>query len=177
LAANNGCNGKKEYEMKRFTGLIFFVLAIACLPARNSGAQNEYTMILVSGQGSLVKAQTWIDFLRKNELTVEHYVLSELDQVKDRPYITIMGGLDEAGFKEVLTEVIGAAETASLAEEGAKKMFLKEDVWKPGQKVLVFAGCDADAAAAARTESKDTWMEYLTEWFDLEDAPGGLRPY
>ena len=164
--------------MKRAPGLFFFVFAvIACLPAPISGVQSEYTMVVVSGQNSLVKAQTWIDFLRKNELTVDHYVLSELDQVKDSPYITIMGGLDEAGIKEVLAEVIGEAETAALAEKGAKRMFLKEDVWKPGQKVLVFAGCDAAAAAAARTESKESWMKYLTEWFDLEDAPGGLRPY
>lgn len=163
--------------MKRIAGLIFSVFIIACLLMPSSSAQDEYTMILVAGQSSLVKAQTWIDFLKKNELTVEHYVLSELDQVKKYPYITIMGGLDESGIKELLTEVIGAGETASLGEKGAKKMFLKEDVWEPGQKVLVFAGNDIAAAAAARTESRDTWMEYLTEWFDLEEVPGGLRAY
>jgi hypothetical protein len=163
--------------MKYVAGLILSVFIIAYLIPPSSAAQDEYTMILVAGQGSLVKAQTWIDFLHKNELTVEHYVLSELDQVKKYPYITIMGGLDEPGIKELLTEVIGAAETSSLAEKGAKKMFLKEDVWTPDQKVLIFAGSDTDAAAEARTESRDTWMEYLTEWFDLDDMPGGLRPY
>ena len=163
--------------MKHAACLVFSVFIIACLTSSSSAAQDEYTMILVAGQGSLVKAQTWIDFLNKNELTVEHYVLSELDQVKKYPYITIMGGLDEPGVKELLTEVIGAVETASLAENGAKRMFLKENVWTPGQKVLIFAGSDADAAAAVRTESRDIWMEYLTEWFDLEEIPGGLRPY
>jgi len=163
--------------MKRIAGLIFIVLIVACLMLPSSGAQDEYTMILVSSQGSLAKAQTWIDFLKKNELTVEHYVLSELDQVKKYPYITIMGGLDEPGIKELLTEVIGAHETASLGEKGAQQMFLKEDVWEPGQKVLVFAGNDVAAAASARTESRDAWMEYLTEWFDLEEVPGGLRAY
>ncbi len=163
--------------MKRIAGLIFSILMIACLLVPSSGAQDEYTMILVAGQGSLVKAQTWIDFLKKNELTVEHYVLSELDQVKKYPYITIMGGLDESGIKELLTEVIGADETASLGETGTGQMFLKEDVWAPGQRVLIFAGNDVDAAAEARTGSRDAWMEYLTEWFDLEEVPGGLRAY
>jgi hypothetical protein len=163
--------------MKHIAGLIFTVFITACLMSSPSAAQDEYTMILVAGQGSLVKAQTWIDFLKKNELTVEHYVLSELDQVKKYPHITIVGGLNEPGIKELLTEVIGAAETASLAEKGAQKMFLKEDIWAPGQKILIFAGNDADAAAEARAESRDTWMEYLTEWFDLDDIPGGLRPY
>jgi hypothetical protein len=163
--------------MKRIAGLIFSVLIIACLLLPSSGAQDEYTMILLASQGSRVKAQTWIDFLKKNELTVEHYVLSELDQIKKYPYITIMGGLDEPGIKELLAEVIGAEETASLGEKGAHQMFLKEDVWEPGQKVLIFAGNDVDAAAEARTGLRDTWMEYLTEWFDLEEVPGGLRAY
>lgn len=163
--------------MKRIAGLIISVLILACLLLPSSGAQDEYTMILVASQGSLVKAQTWIDFLKKNELTVEHYVLSELDLVKKYPYITIMGGLNESGIKELLTEVIGADETASLAGKGAKQMFLKEDVWASGQKVLIFAGNDVESAAAARTESRDTWIEHLTEWFDLEEVPGGLRAY
>ncbi len=163
--------------MNRIAGLILSVFIVACLLVPSSAAQDEYTMILVAGQSSLVKAQTWIDFLKQHELTVEHYVLSELEQVKKYPYITIMGGLDEAGIKEVFAEVIGADETAALTEKGSKKMFLKEDVWEPGQKILVFAGDDVAAAAAARTESRDTWMEYLTEWFDLEEIPGGLRPY
>ena len=163
--------------MKRIAGLIFSVFIIACLLLPSAVAQDEYTMILVASQGSLVKAQTWIDFLKQNELTVEHYVLSELDQVKKYPYITIMGGLDESGVKELFTEVIGTDETASLGESGAQKMLLKEDVWEPGQKVLIFAGNDVAAAAEARTESRDTWMEYLTEWCDLEEVPGGLRAY
>jgi hypothetical protein len=163
--------------MKRMLKWAFSVLVIAFLLSSLSKAQIEDTMILVAGQASRVKAQTWIDFLKKNEITVDHYVLSELDKVKGKKYITIMGGLDEAGIKDLLTEVVGAAETALLAKKGAKKVFLKEDVWTPGQKVLVFAGSTVEAAATARTESRDTWMEYLTEWFDLEEAPGGLRAY
>ncbi len=157
---------------------IFPVLVAVFLPLSTLGVQVEDdAMILVAGQASLIRAQTWIDFLTKNEVTVQHYVLSELSEVKNKPYITIMGGLEETGIKDILNEVIGAAETASLASEGAKKMFLKEDVWKPGQKVLVFAGNDAEEAAAIRTESRETWMEYLEEWFDMEEIPGGLRAY
>jgi hypothetical protein len=163
--------------MRHMLKWAFSVLVIAFLLSSLSKAQIEDTMILVAGQASRAKAQTWIDFLKKNEIAVDHYVLSELDKVKAKKYITVMGGLDEAGIKDLLTEVVGAADTASLAKKGAKKMFLKEDVWTPGQKVLIFAGSNVEAAAAARTESRDAWMEYLKEWFDLEEVPGGLRPY
>jgi hypothetical protein len=143
----------------------------------SSGACAQDSMTLLAGQASLVKTQTWIDFLKKNEIAVDHYVPSELAKVKDKKFITIIGGLDEPGVKDILMEVCGAADVASLAARGSKKMYLKENVWKPNQKVLVFAGADADAAASVRTESRETWMKYLKDWFDLGDSPGGLRAY
>jgi hypothetical protein len=151
------------------------ISASLILSASTAGAQDSMT--LVAGQGSLVKTQTWIDFLKKNEITIDHYVLSEFAKVKDKKFITIIGGLDEPGVKDIIAEVCGGAEAASLAVKGAKKMYLKENFWKPGQKVLIFAGADADGAAAARTESRETWMKYLKDWFDLGDSPGGLRAY
>jgi hypothetical protein len=164
-------------EKVRMKNWIFPAIIAASLLLAASGARAQDAMSLVAGQASLVKTQTWIDFLKKNEIAVDHYVLSEFAKVKDKKFITIVGGLDEPGMKDIITEVCGAAEAASLAVKGAKKMYLKENIWKPGQKVLIFAGADADAAAAARTESRETWMKYLKDWFDLGDSPGGLRAY
>ena len=73
--------------------------------------------------------------------------------------------------------MIGEAEVASLEAEGAKKMLLKENVWKPSQKVLIFTGGNAEDAAAARSDTREKWMDLLQEWFDLEEIPGGLRAY
>ena len=163
--------------MKRAPGWILAAFILSLLLPAALTAQTEETLYLVAAKDSRVKAQPWIDFLQRYDLPVEHYVLSELDLVKNHDYIAIAGGLDETGFRDVLKGVIGEAAVASLETGGAKKMFLKENVWKPGQKVLVFAGKDAAAAAAARSESRETWLEYLKEWFDLEDVPGGLKAY
>jgi hypothetical protein len=163
--------------MKSVLKCILSAFIMACLMLPLADAQDEEVLTLVAAQGSRVKAQPWIDFLMKNQLSVDHYVLSELDRVKEKPYVTVTGGLDEPGIKELLTHLIGAEEVASLATEGAGKIYLKENVWNSNQKVLVFAGSDAAAAADARAESRDTWMEYLMEWFDLEEVPGGLRAY
>ena len=168
---------KKECEMNRAPKWIAAAFIFALVLPVASKAQSGDTLYLVAAKESRIKAQPWIDFLKTYDLPVEHYVLSELDLVKDQDYIAIAGGLDESGIQDLLVEVIGDSEVASLQAEGAKKMFLKENVWKPGQKVLVFAGNDAEAAAAARSEAKETWMEYLEEWFDLEEIPGGLRAY
>jgi hypothetical protein len=152
-----------------------FIAILLISPALK--AQDDDAMALLAAQASLIKAQKWIDFLKQNEIPVDHYVLSEFEMVKERRFITIMGGLDEAPIQAIITELVGADEASSLAKKGAKKMLLKEDVWKPGQKILIFVGSDAEAAAAIRTESRDEWMEYLDEWFDLGEGPGGLRAY
>ena len=142
-----------------------------------SEAQTGEPLFLVAAKESRVKAQQWIDFLKLYELPVEHYVLSELDMVKDHDFIAIAGGLEEEGIRDLLKSVLGDDEVSALEKADSGKMILKENVWKPGQMVLVFAGSDAESAAAARSETKETWMEYLEEWFDLEEVPGGLRAY
>jgi NADPH:quinone reductase-like Zn-dependent oxidoreductase len=48
--------------------------------------------------------------------------------------------MDEPGIKEVITEAVGEAEASTLAKAGAKKMFMKENSWVAGQRVLVHAG-------------------------------------
>ena len=153
-----------------------FILAVFLLSSP-TWALAQDTMYLVAGQASLVKAQRWMDFLKKNEITVEHAVPSELASVKKKKYVTIIGGMDEPGMKDILTEVLGASEASALSQAGAKKMFLKENLWVAGQRMLVFAGDNAESAEAARTESRDIWMKYLKDWFDLGEGPSGLKAY
>ena len=152
-----------------------FIVALL-LPAA-APAQTEETLFLLAAKDSRVKAQTWIDFLKQYDLDIEHYVVSELDQVKNHDFIAIAGGLNEEGVRDLLVSVLGEADVASLDKSDKGKMILKEDVWKPGQMVLVFAGKTAAAAAAARSESRETWLEYLQDWFDLDEVPGGLKAY
>jgi hypothetical protein len=151
-------------------------LFILLLPAA-SRAQTEETLFFVAAKDSRVKAQAWIDFMKQYDLDIEHYVVSELDMVKNHDFIAIAGGLEEDGIRDLFETVLGDAEVAALEKADEGKMILKEDVWKPGQMVLVFAGKTAAAAAAVRTKTRETWMEYFQEWFDLDEVPGGLKAY
>ena len=101
----------------------------------------------------------------------------DFDSVKGNKYITLMGGVDDATFKKLVEKAVGDKETASLANKGTKKMYMKEGVWAPDQKVLIFTGSDSEAAADARMESRDTWMPLLQEWFSLEEGPDSLKAY
>ena len=171
------CNIEKEYEMKHAPGWILVAFILFLILPVESQAQDEDALILIAAKESRVQAQKWIDFLGQYELPVEHYFLSELEEVKDYDFVVITGGLNETGFKELLKGVIGDSDVASLEAEGAKKMFIKENLWKPGQTVLIFAGSDPALAAEARSESRDNWMELLQDWFDLDEVPGGLKAY
>jgi len=163
--------------MKHMPSWILAAFIFALLLPAAAKAQTGEALYLVAAKESRVKAQKWIDFLNAYDQPVEHYVLSEVDLVKDKDFIALTGGLDEKGFRDLLVEIIGESEVSALEKADAGKMFLKEDVWKPGQKVIVFAGKDTDAAVEARSDAKETWMEYFEEWFDLEEIPGGLRAY
>jgi hypothetical protein len=132
---------------------------------------------LVGNQASLSKAQTLVDFLKKNEISVDIVTLSDFHKVKSNYFIVIEGGMDDPSIQKLVNEVLGPAEADALSKPGAKKMFMKENVWQQGQKVLVFSGSNADAAAAARADSREVWMKYLKEWFDLGEGPGGLKAY
>ena len=163
--------------MKRMSGWILAAFMISMALPAASVAQTGEPLYLLAAKESRVKAQKWIDFLKQYDQPVEHYVLSEIDQVKKQDYVVVVGGLDEPGFRDILLEIVGNDEVASIENGDKGKMLLKKDVWKPGQMVLVFAGKNTDAAAEARSASKDKWMDYLEEWFDLEEIPGGLRAY
>lgn len=163
--------------MKRVSGWILAAFLFSMILPAASMAQTGEPLYLLAAKESRVKAQKWIDFLKQYDQPVEHYFLSEADEVKKQDYIAITGGLNEPGFRDLLLDVVGADGVASIENGDKGTMLLKKDVWKQGQMVLVFAGKTAEAAAEARNASKEEWMEYLDEWFDLEEIPGGLRAY
>jgi hypothetical protein len=160
----------------RVKALIWWVIVLLLiLPAALVRAED--VMKLIVNQASLSKVQAWMDFLQKNEISVDLVAPADFSKVKSSYFIAIEGGMDDPAIQKLVTEVAGSAEADALSKPGAKKMFMKENVWQPGQKVLVFAGSNAEAASAARADSREAWMKYLKAWFDLGEGPGGLKAY
>lgn len=134
-------------------------------------------MNIVTNDANKAKSQAWLDLLDQNEISVNFVAPADIDKVKKMKFIAIIGGVDDAAIKNLVTEAAGADEAAAMAKPGAKKMILKENLWSDGQKVLLFTGSDADAAAQARVESRETWMPLLEEWFELDEGPASLKAY
>jgi hypothetical protein len=157
--------------------LACLLAAVMCVPAGKAMAADD-TMKFVAAPASVTKAGGFIGYMKKRGVaTVDIVAPANAASVKKSGVVVIEGGMDDPAVKALITEVVGAAEAGPLAKDGAKKMFVKENMWQPGQKVLVFAGNNVESAAAARAENKDTWDKLITKWFDLEDAPEGLKGY
>ncbi len=154
----------------------FLLSAAVMLPAGVSSAAED-TMKLIASPASQAKAAAFVGLMKTNQITVDAVAPADAAAAKKSNVVVIEGGMDDAAIKPLITEVAGASEAAALAKAGAKKMIMKENVWQPGQKVLVFAGSNADAAAAARTENREEWMKYFKQWFELSDGPEGLKGY
>jgi hypothetical protein len=150
--------------------------AVVFLPAGRAMAAED-TMKMVAAPASLTKAGNFIGLMKKNQITVDIVAPADAGTVKKSNIVVIEGGMDDAATKALITEVVGAAEAAALSKDGAKKMFMKENMWQPGQKVLVFAGSNAETAAAARSEGREAWLKYFKAWFDLDEGPEGLKGY
>jgi hypothetical protein len=164
--------------MKKEKKLGLVVMATILFLMISSLALAEDLMILVTSQDDLKKVQPWVDFLTKNEITVKSFSPGDFESVKKSfYYVTIMGGMDQSGIKKLITEAVGTSEATALANKGTQEMIVKENVWQPGQKVLIFTGDNSQSAVQARTENRETWMKYLKEWFNLGEGPSGLKSY
>jgi hypothetical protein len=149
-----------------------------CLVLLSAGwAAADDSMIVVASAFNQNKSQRWIDFLAMSEVQVDFVAPDDFESIKTQKYITIIGGVDEEAIRKLVSEIVGADEAKALSQKGAKKMYLKEGYGSKDQKLLIFTGSDADAAALARTENRDNWMPLLQKWFGLSDSPATLKAY
>lgn len=162
--------------MKALNQSIFIVVVGIFLSSGMGTAFADDAMTLVVNPANQSKSQQFIDYLIANEITVEFCAPADFDTVKANTYITIVGGVDDKSVSKLVAEAVGEEETAALGENGSGKMYFKEGVWAPDQKVMIFTGSDDDAAVKARKASRGTWVPYIEEWFELE-GPGALKSY
>lgn len=155
--------------------IVALMVSIFLMPAAWAMADDGITV--VANPYNQNKAQKWVDYLLQNEVTVKFAKPEDFESVKSSKYLAIIGGVDDEHIMNLVSQAVGGKEASAMAKKGAKKMFIKDGTWAPGQKVLIFTGSDTEAAAQARVESRESWMPYLVDWFDLDEGPTTLRAY
>jgi hypothetical protein len=78
---------------------------------------------------------------------------------------------------EIVKQLLTEEEQNWVGNPGNSRMYLKENVWREGQMVLIFAGSDKEAAVKARTANRAKWIGYLNDWFNIDISTAGLAAY
>lgn len=161
----------------KFEMLIVIGLVVCLVFAYPVGAQQK-RLLIVANDANYALAQPWIGLLEGESVPFLRIKAPEFEKYKNERYIAILGGPNETeGIGDIVKKALTKEEVDFVSQPGNNKMYLKNDVWQSGQRVLVFAGGTKEAAARARTSNREKWIGYLNEWFDTQISAESMVGY
>jgi hypothetical protein len=152
---------------------------IVCLAlSYGSGAQEGRQLIVVANDQSYELASAWVNFLNNESVPFTRIMPSDFEKYKKEKNIVILGGPTEPdGVGEIVKQALTQEEQDYVGEEGRFRMYIRYNVWAPEQNVMVFAGYDRQAAAKARTVSRQKWISVFNDWLGIDISEAGIVAY
>ncbi len=126
-------------------------------------------LFIVGNQASIDRARDFFTTL-SNESIPLAIITDQFDKVKKEKYIIVLGGAKGAGSVEDFVKQVLTKEEQESGNQAGGKMFVKENVFVPGQTIVVFTGSDEGAAAEARKNGRKTWWQLFVQWFELDTS-------
>jgi hypothetical protein len=122
------------------------------------GAAAKPRIVLLANSIDLNLSSGFFGFLRNQGIDIVYVNASNFSDYKTEKFIVILGGPDAPeGVGEVVREVLNESEQAELRTPGAKKMYVKANVWRSyNQVVMVIAGSGRDQTREASEDNKQT---------------------
>ncbi|MEE8167889.1 MAG: hypothetical protein V3T58_03330 [Candidatus Hydrothermarchaeales archaeon] len=123
--------------------------------SRETKAQKPKIVVLANSIDFPLAAELF-GFLRNKGLEVIHTNVYDFEHYKNEKFVVILGGPDapeEVG--SIVQEVLSEAEQDSIRETGARKKYVKTNVWTQGQRVMVIAGSDRHETKNSEDENKE----------------------
>lgn len=112
-------------------------------------------LVLLANSIDYSLASDFLGFLRNEGLDVFYVTAPDFDQYKTEKFIVILGGPDAyEGVDEIIQQVLNKSEQDWLRIKGNRKMYVKTNVWRQGQVVMVIAGSDRWQTQKAGEENK-----------------------
>lgn len=109
-------------------------------------------------------AQDFFGFLKNKGLEVNHITAEEFPQYKNEKFIILLGGHRAyEGVGDIVGQVLLPKEKNYLEHQGNRKLFVKTNIWRKGQVVLVIAGYNRELTRQAHGESKAQAVDNLKE--------------
>jgi|WetSurMetagenome_2_1015567.scaffolds.fasta_scaffold309798_2 hypothetical protein len=153
---------RRKISIVAFLGLIVLLGSLETAFA-------EDKVFIVTNEAAKDLAKDFITTLNNESIPLS-IAMDQFDKIKKEKYIIVLGGAKGPGGVDGFIKQILTAEEQKAAGQPDGKMFVKENVFSQGQKIIVFAGPDEAAAANARKNSRKTWWDCLVKWFDLDTS-------
>ncbi|MCK4432865.1 MAG: right-handed parallel beta-helix repeat-containing protein [Methanomicrobia archaeon] len=110
-------------------------------------------------------AGEFIEFLDMNNVLITPISAADFPDHQEDKIILILGGPDAYdGIGYIVQNTLDGNEIDLIRKEGNFAMFIKTNIWKDGQLVLVLAGSDRDLTKAAWMENKGQAFTQMNEW-------------
>jgi hypothetical protein len=152
-------------DLKKVALLVAIIILTVCL----SSAFAVDKLFIAGSQASINGAKDFFTTL-SNESIPLAIITEQFDKVKKETCLIVLGGTKGAGTVEDFVKQILTREELESGNQVEGKMFVKENVFVPGQTIIVFTGSDETAAAGARKSSRKNWWPYLVKWFELDTS-------
>ena len=151
---------------------------VLCIMFGSQTIAQGQVLVIVANQDGYKLAENWIEFLKNESVPYKLTNPAEFETHKKEKFIAILGGPNEPeGVGEIVKQLLTKEEQDWVGKPGNSRIYLKENVWREGQKVLIFAGSDKEMAAKARTGNRSKWIGYLNDWFNIDISTAGLSAY
>ena len=152
--------------------MVFGIVALVGLAMAPVASAAE-ELVVVATPASLAKAADWTKFLGSKNIPIKNVAPSDLAAFKDAPHVVLLGALDEAGgIKPLCEKALSKSEFEKMNMAGSSAMFVKSDVWKKGQEVIVFTGAGDKGVETARKGNRAEWIDVIFGWYGLEADVG-----
>ncbi|MFC1454826.1 hypothetical protein ACFLQI_01920 [Candidatus Undinarchaeota archaeon] len=149
--------------MKRY--LLLFVLLLVAI-----GFAAKPTVLLVANDIDYSVSSSLPGFLGGKGLEVTRITAVEFEENKNAHFMVILGGPDSPdGIGEISTFALSPEEKSYIRGEGNRKMYVKTNVWRTPQVVMVMAGSNRHGTGNAVEGNREGLINRIkSESFNME---------
>jgi hypothetical protein len=124
------------------------------------GVAPRSKIVLLANFIDLNLSSNFTAFLEAQGINIVYVNASNFSEYKNEKFIVILGGPDAyEGVGEIVGEILDESEQGWLREKRNRGMYVKTNLWRTGQVVIIIAGSDREQTQKACEESKVEVLE------------------
>ena len=141
--------------------LITILIILIAIPLCVSAGQR---IVVMANSIDYANSAEFVNYLDSKGRPVLHIAAKDLDAHNQEKFIVILGGPSAPeGIGPQVMPLISKKDVGFLNTPGNKRMFIKTNVWRKGQIVLIIAGNHRNNTKEAMSENQADVLSELTE--------------